>query len=277
MHDHAGIASQFQDDFLLPAIFLDLPAHSRAAGETDQLDALIGDQQSGVFVRKRKHVQSAVRPARLLHRFRQQQRGQRSLGRGFQDQGTTGGNGGRNLVRHQIQGEIKGSDSGNRPQREAAHNAPASGGKLLPVERQILAVNPRALLGGNVEGEDGALDLGARGLDRLARLLRHGAGKFLLALVDVFRHPPQYALAFESRKPPGGPESFYRGCNRGLGVFPPALEDRSDHAAVIRGPYFDRVAFLDPFAIDKKALRAGRSRSHLCHGVILDLHRKWEC
>ena len=34
-----------------------------------------------------------------------------------------------------------------------------------------------------------------------------------------------------------------------------------------------RVAFLDPLAIDKKALCADRSRSHLGHGVILDLRR----
>ncbi len=179
-------------------------------------------------------------------------------------------------MRHQVQREIKRSDSGDRPQREAAHNAPASGGELLPVERQILSVEPRALLGGNVEGEDGALDLGARGLDGLACLLRHGAGKFLFALGNVFRHSPQYALAFKSRQPPGRPESFNRRRNRSLGVFPPALEDRSDYAAVIGGPNLDWVTFFDPFAIDKKALRAGWSRSHLCHDVILDLHGKWK-
>ena len=175
-----------------------------------------------------------------------------------------------------FRGKIKGSDSGDRSQREAAHDAPASGGELLPVERQILAVDPGALLGGDIEGEDGALDLGAGSLDGLARFLRHGAGKFLFALGDVLRHPPQNTLAFESRQPPGGAESFYSGGDRGLGVFPPALEDGSDHAAVIRSAYLDRVAFLDPFAIDKKALRADWSRGHLCHGVILDLHRKWK-
>ncbi len=269
MHDHAGIAAQFQDNFLLPAIFLDLPAHGRAAGKADQLNALVRHQQAGVFVRERQHVQAAVRPARLLHGLRQQQGGQRSLGRGLQHQGTAGGNGGRNLVGHQVQRKIKGSDSGNRPQREAAHNAPAPGGKFLPVERQVFAVNPRALLGGDIEGEDGAFHLGARGLDRLARFLRHGAGKFLLALGDVLRHPPQHALAFKSRQPAGGAESFYGGCDGGFGVFPPSLEDSGDHGAVKRSPYLDRVAFLNPLAIDKKSLRAHRSRGHLCHGVSL--------
>ena len=141
---------------------------------------------------------------------------------------------GATLCATRFRGKLKGVIPAIGPSGKAAHDAPASGGELLPVERQILAVNPRALLGGNVESKDGALDLGTRGLDRLARLLRHGAGKFLLALVDVLRHPPQHALAFESWKAPGGPESFYCGGNRGLGVFPPALEDRSDPAAVIR-------------------------------------------
>ena len=85
----------------------------------------------------------------------------------------------------------------------------------------------------------------------------------------------QNALAFERWEPPGRPKSFDCGGDRCLGVFPPALEDRSDYAAVIGSANLDRVAVFDPFAIDKKALRADWSRSHLCHGVILDLHRKW--
>ena len=97
--------------------------------------------------------------------------GQRSLRRGLQNQRTTGGNRGRNFVRHQIQRKIEGSDPGDRPQRKAPHDAPASSGELLPVEWQVLAVDPRALFGGNLKGKDGALDFGARGLDRLARFL----------------------------------------------------------------------------------------------------------
>ncbi len=276
VHDHASIAPQLEDNFLFPAIFLDLPAHGGAAGETDQLDPFIRYQQSGVFVRERQHVQTAVRPARLLNRLCQQQSSQWSLRRGFEHERTPSGDRRCNLMSHQIQREIEWSDPGNRSQREAAHNAPASGSKFLPVERQVLAVNPSALLGGNIKGEDGALDFSPCSLDRLSRFLRHGAGKFLFALRDVLRNPAQHALALESREPPGGTESFDCGRNRGLGMFPPALKYGCDYSAVIRSAYLDRVAFFDPLAIDKETLGADRSRSHLGHGVILDLHGKWK-
>ena len=77
---------------------------------------------------------------------------------------------GATLCATRFRGKLNGVIPAIGPSGKAAHNAPAPGGKLLPVEGQVLAVNSRALLGGNIEGEDGALDFGPRSLDRLARL-----------------------------------------------------------------------------------------------------------
>ena len=79
VNDDARIASQFENDFFLPRIVLDGPADGGAAGEADELDALIGDEQSGIFVGEQQRVESAIRPSCLLDHFRQQQRGERRL------------------------------------------------------------------------------------------------------------------------------------------------------------------------------------------------------
>src|SRR5690242_8291505 len=105
---------------------------------------------------------------------------------------------------HQIQGEIKRGNSGDRSKWEAAYDAPPSGGELLPVEGKVLAVNSGALLGGYVACEDGTLHLSTRGLDRLARLLGDGAGEFLLPFGKVLGDAPEHALAFERRQAPRG-------------------------------------------------------------------------
>ena len=38
-----GIASEFENDFLFPSATLDVPSYGDAAGEADELDALVGD------------------------------------------------------------------------------------------------------------------------------------------------------------------------------------------------------------------------------------------
>src|SRR3984957_5900449 len=71
VNNGAGVATKFQSNFLFAGAALDIPAHRHAAGEADQLDALVSDQQASVVVRKRKHVEAAIGPARLLHAFRE--------------------------------------------------------------------------------------------------------------------------------------------------------------------------------------------------------------
>ena len=184
VHDDGGVAAEFEDDFLLSGAALDVPANGHAAGEADELDAVVGHEQAGIVVGEREHVESAVGPAGLLHAFGEKQRAERSLGRRLQHHGASGGDGGSDFVSDEVDGKIKRRDSGDRAERETAHDAPAAGGGFLPVERKVFAVDASALFRGNVESEDGALDLGARGLDGLAGFLREGAGEFFLALAS---------------------------------------------------------------------------------------------
>jgi hypothetical protein len=201
VNDDARIAAQFENDFFLPRVVLDGPTDSGAAGETDELDALIGDQQSGIFVREQKRIESAIGPSRLLNHFRQQQRGERRLRRGLEHHGTAGGNGRRDFVGDQIQREIKRRDAGDGTERKPFDDAPTPGSRLLPIQRQIFAIAANRFFGGNIEGENGAVHFAAGALDGLARFERNGAGKFFFALVDAGRNLAQNALAFEGRQP----------------------------------------------------------------------------
>ena len=73
MNDDGGIATEFEDNFLFSGAALDVPSHGHAAGKADELDAVVGDQQAGVFVGKRKDIEPAIGPTRLLYTFRQKQ------------------------------------------------------------------------------------------------------------------------------------------------------------------------------------------------------------
>src|SRR5437868_15460872 len=69
VHDYARVAAQLQNNFFLAGIALDRPAHGSAAGETDQLYAIVAHQKTGILVRQRQDIESAIGPARLLYRF----------------------------------------------------------------------------------------------------------------------------------------------------------------------------------------------------------------
>ena len=100
-------------------------------------------------------------------------------------------------MRDQIDGEIERSNTGDRSDREAAHDAPASGGELLPIQREILSVDASALFGGDRKGEDGALNFGSRRLNGLASLLGQRAGKLFFALRHERDNLTKNALALK--------------------------------------------------------------------------------
>src|SRR5439155_12012730 len=130
----------------------------------------------------------------------------------------------RNFVSDQVQRKIKRCNPGKGTQRRAPHDPPSSGGELLPVERQVLAINPRALFRRYRECKNRAFNCGSRGLDRLACFLRQSAGKFLLAFRNRMCHAAEHPLALECRKPARGSERFYRGLDRRFGVLAASLK-----------------------------------------------------
>src|SRR5437899_9129534 len=146
-------------------------------------------------------------------------------------------NGGRNYVSDQGQRKSKRCNTGKRAQRKTPNDPPSSCREFLPVERQVLAINPRALFRSDGEGKDRAFNFGTRGLDRLACFLRQSAGKFLLAFRNGLCHAAEHPLALECRKPARGSERCYRVLDRRCGVraaslttsrYPPAVVPRLD-------------------------------------------------
>ena len=161
----------------------------------------------------------------------------------------------------EVDGEIERRDSGDGAEREPAHDAPAASGEFLPVEGKDFAVDARAFLGGDVEGEDGALDLDARAFDGLAGFLREGAGKFILALRHGGGDSAENALTLECGEAAGGAESLDGGGDGGLRVFAAALHDAGDEGAIVGGVDVDDIAVLPPPAIHKETVcRNGRDR-----------------
>ena len=253
VHNDGGVAAQFEHDFLFSRarVLMSQPTGTLPV-KADELDAVVGDQQAGIFIREREHVESAIGPTRLLHALGEKQRAERRLRRRLQHHGATGGNGRRNFVGDEIDGEIKWSDAGDWSERKAAHNAPAAGGKFLPVKGKKFAVDAGAFFGGHIEGEDGAVDFDACGFDGLSGFLREGAGKFFFALQHGGGNPAENALAFKGGQPARGAESLDGGGNGRLGVFTPALHDAGNQAAIVRGANFYDVAVFAPPAIHKK-------------------------
>src|SRR4029077_1853787 len=268
VHDDASIPAEFESNFLLSRIFLDLPAHCRAAGETDHLQAVIAYQQACVLIRQRQHVEAAIGPARLLDHLRHQQRRQGCLRRRLQYHGAARRDRRRDLMRHQVQRKITPRDARDRPQRKALYDPPAPRSKLLPVEWQILTVDTGAFFGGNGKSEDGALDLGPCRLNRLSGFLAQSARKFFLALRDTFRHATQHALAFESRQAARGAKRLDRRSDRRFRMLPSALVYASDDRAVVGRFHLDEVALFHPFSVHQETVGGDVCYGHLSHGFI---------
>ena len=82
VHDNSGIASEFENDFLFPGAALDVPPYGNTPCEADELQAVISDQETGIFIGERQDIEAAVWPSCLLHAFGEKQRAERRLGRG---------------------------------------------------------------------------------------------------------------------------------------------------------------------------------------------------
>src|SRR6185436_13004275 len=64
--DHAGVAAELEDDLLLAGALLHPPADRRAAGEAEQLEAVVADHLVAELAAHRQDADAAGRRARLL-------------------------------------------------------------------------------------------------------------------------------------------------------------------------------------------------------------------
>src|SRR5262249_30675802 len=113
MNNDACVSAELKHNLLLSRAAFDIPTDWRAAGETDQLDAVVGNQYPCVFVGKRKHIERSVWKASLLDSLGEEKCSERRLWRRLQNNRAAAGDGWRHLVSNQIQREIEWCDSGD--------------------------------------------------------------------------------------------------------------------------------------------------------------------
>src|ERR1022692_3538119 len=148
-------------------------------------------------------------------------------------------------------------------------DAPTLGSRLLPIQRQILAVAANGFFGGDVECKYSAVHFAASALDGLARFQRNRTGKFFFAFVNADRDLAQNSLAFEGGQSPGGSESLHGGGDRGFRVFAASLVDVREEGAVVRRANVDDVTLFQPFPVQKKTVGCNWNRRHLGHALPL--------
>ena len=214
VHDHGGVAAELERHALASGARLQPPADRRAARECEQLDPVVLDERARVVGRARHDGEAASRPAGLVDQLGELERADRRLRRGSQHDRVSRGERGRDLVRHEIEGEVERRDAGDRAERHAAHVRDAAVVPGDPVERHDLPVDPLRLLGGDRERECGAVDFDARGADRLSRLERDRARKFVAARGHAGADLLQDLRALPRRQAARRLERVDRSCDR---------------------------------------------------------------
>ena len=268
MYDHTGVAAQFKGHAFLPGLFLQVPAHRRAAGEAQHFQALVGNQAFSVAAGKRQDVQGAGRPSRLLDQLSEKQRGERGLRSRFMHERTARRQRRSPFVRHQVEREIEWRDGRDRSQRETANHGPAACGERLKVHGKPLAVNARALFRSDAECEDGAFDLCAGGADGFPGLQRDGPGEILAAVCDALRDASQDALALIGWELARHFEGPHGSLDRHLNMRGLRAECGSHQVVVERRAHLQCFSLCEPLPIQKKATRRRLSvsnSSHLLH------------
>ena len=181
LHDHARISAQLQYNALFSGLALEHPADGRTPGKTDHLEPLVHDHLLGKRIGARQDAHHAGRQAGLQNDLAQQQRSQRRLRRGFEDDGIAGRQRGRNLVGHEVQRKIERCDAEDRTNGDAARY-----GKVMIRARRDIQWNDFAgdslrFLRSHREGRDGPPDFPPGIGDRFPGLRGETAGKLLLA------------------------------------------------------------------------------------------------
>ena len=197
-------------------------------------------------------------PASVLE-LREQQRRERRLRRGLQHDRAARGEGRRDLVGDEVEGEVErrdGSDDSDRnPERE--RDLPGAGGRR--VHRDDVSGELPGLDRRHRERGGRARRLDAGGLDRLPCLGRDRPRDLVRALV----HEPSRPL--EDRGPLVGRKRLRQRSLGGVDGAPRdarvALRDAARARAVVGRAHVDPVARLDPLATDEE-LPLGRGRRH---------------
>ena len=104
------------------------------------------------------------------------------------------------LVRHQVQRKIERRNRQHRTHRKALHQPPAIFIALGQIERNGFAAKARGFFRRGLEGEHGAIHLGARQAQRLARLGHDELREALLLLDQRGRNVFENLAALPARQ-----------------------------------------------------------------------------
>jgi len=157
--DDAGVPAELEDDLLLPGAFLHPPPDRRAAGERQELEAIVGHHPVTELAGHRQDADRAGREADAVDDLRDRQHRQRVLRRGLEDDRAAGGDRRGELVGREVQREVERADRGHGSDREAAGDPDAALGARHEVERDELADHALRFLGAKAEGQRGAIHL----------------------------------------------------------------------------------------------------------------------
>ena len=189
--DAGGIAAEFEHDFLAPGLRFQLPA-DLAAGEREQLEALVADEGSGILDTAGQDRERALGQIGFGEDFADDERADRCLPRRLQNEWTTRRDRRCDLVRDQVEREVERRDERAGADRHALHEAAITLRALRDLEVQHLAIDAHRLLGGGAERVDQARDFALGVLDRLARFDAQREREFVEAFAEtrdaVFKH-----------------------------------------------------------------------------------------
>jgi len=212
--DHCGIAAQFQHDFLLAGLGLQIPADPGRAGEGKQLQPLVNREQVGAIPTCGQNREGAFRQIGLCQYLAHDDRAQRRLAGRLHHERTADGNRRCDLVRREIEREV---ERGNEAAGADGNAFPHAHIAFCPgrnVERLDLAIVANRLFRGDPERVDQAGGFAFRILDRLAGFDTERIGQFVEPLLEPVDTMLQHILAFKAghggHRFGGGDRSRYR-------------------------------------------------------------------
>ena len=232
---------------------LELPAHLRRAGEGDHRDVGVvvpGGHDLGRPARD--DVQPARRQAGLGQGLGQQPGGERCPLRRLEDHRTAGGQGGSDLVQHQVEREVERRDRGDDSERlrvgEPERDHPGS----HFVELYGLRRQPPGLLGGDPQRADGAGDFDQGRRDRLAGFGPQQLGEVGRPLGDQLGGLQQHVSPGRGR--PTGEHRRLGRRDRLRGLVRAGDGDGADQRLVVRIVHLEGVDTVHPLAVDEELL-----------------------
>ena len=261
LEDHGRVVAELEAHLLARGPRPDAPPDVGGAGEGDHRDVRVVDERVADGGTAPGHDVQMTRGqvALVEQELGERDRRQRGLARGLEHHGAAGRDGGRELVRHQVQREVERADGAHHADRHPQRERELSFADVGRVHRDHLAGQAPGLDRGERERGHRAPRLDARGLDRLCGFLGDDARERLHAV----REEPRGAVE-DLGAPPRRQRSVAAGRGRGgdgsLDVGFRATRDAPDLVPVERRTHLDAVRGREPFAADRDGTGCG-------HGV----------